>query len=206
MTDVVLNLVPQYGLYLIFGVVFLACLAVPLPSSMLVLASGSFAATEDLVLWQVMAVTFAAFVLGDQVAFHIANRLGPKLLAPMRDRARFARAINKSEAMLEQRGGIAVLLSHTILSPTCPYVSFLCGAGGLKWITFSVTAVIGALIWTSAYVGLGYSFASQLSQVTDLISDFIGIILAGAFLFGSFLWLRAKWRAHAHKTEAESKA
>ena len=48
MTDSVLALVPDYGIFLVFGVVLLACLAVPLPASVLVLTSGSFAAAGDL--------------------------------------------------------------------------------------------------------------------------------------------------------------
>lgn len=194
MTDFVLALVPQYGLWLIFGVVLLACLAFPLPASMLVLASGSFAASGDLIVWQVFVVTFAAFVIGDQIAYRIAHKAGAPLLDWMGQRPRVAPLVQKSKDLLGRRGTVAVLLSHTVLSPTCPYVSYLCGAGGMTWRAFTATAVFGAGIWSAAYVGLGFVFATQLSQVAEILSDFLGIVMAGAVGMACFMLLRSRWR------------
>lgn len=194
MTDYILGLVPTYGLYLIFVVVTLACMAIPLPASMLVLAAGSFAAAGDLVLWQVLAVSFVAYVVGDQLAYRIAAIAGPKLLGRLRGNRKMDRVINKSEALLQRKGKAAVLLSHTILSPTCPYVSYLCGAGGMSWRSFSTVAAFGAALWAAAYVGLGYAFADQLSQVSTILSDFFGLVIAACVLFGSGLWLARRWK------------
>ncbi|NBT33764.1 MAG: DedA family protein, partial [Rhodobacteraceae bacterium] len=54
MTDTLLALVPTYGVWLIFGSVLLSCFALPIPSSILVMTAGGFAASGDLVLWQVV--------------------------------------------------------------------------------------------------------------------------------------------------------
>ena len=62
MTDVVLALVPNYGVFLVFGVVLLACLAVPLPASVLVLTAGSFAAAGDISLLTVFVAATAAYI------------------------------------------------------------------------------------------------------------------------------------------------
>ncbi|MBU2957633.1 VTT domain-containing protein [Paracoccus sp. 1_MG-2023] len=195
MTDYVLGLVPDYGLYVVFAVTVLACLAVPLPASMLVLAAGSFAAAGDLSLWQVLAVTAAAFILGDQLAFAIARRAGPRLLGRLRRRDRMDRLLSRSEDLLQQRGGVAVLLSHTILSPTCPYVSYLCGAGGMARNRFSALAIPGAVIWTLAYGGLGYVFADRLAQVSEVLSNFFGVVLAATAVALSLRWLLGQWKA-----------
>jgi len=195
MTELVIGLIPTYGLFIIFGVVSLACLAVPLPSSMLVLAAGAFAASGDLVLWQVVVTAFAGFVIGDQLAFGIAHRLGPRILGMMRKRQSLVPVLDKSEKLIDQRGPVAVLLSHTVLSPTCPYVSYLCGAGGMRWPAFAGMATLGAAIWASAYVLLGYVFATQLTQVANVLSQFFGLIFAliGVVICGK--WLRSRWAA-----------
>ena len=195
MTETVIGLIPNYGLLVIFAVVSLACLALPLPSSMMVLASGAFAATGDLTLWQVIAVAFVAFVVGDQVAFGLAARVGPRLLSGVRSKPRLAPVLTKSEAMLEARGQVAVLLSHTVLSPTCPYISYLCGAGGMKWASFSLMATFGAAIWVSVYVLLGYAFATQLTQVAEILSKFLGLLLALGVVVFCMLRLRRNWQA-----------
>lgn len=201
MTDFVIGLIPDYGLFILFGVVALACLALPLPSSLLVLSSGAFAATGDLVLWQVLLVAFAAFVAGDQVAFRIAAGIGPKLLGWLRGKPKLVPVLDKSEVMLAQKGQMAVFLSHTILSPTCAYVSYLCGAGGMRWSAFTTTAMIGAAIWVTAYVSLGYLFATQLGQVASILSDFFGIVLTLCLILTCVTWLRNRWLKHIRDHE-----
>jgi membrane protein DedA with SNARE-associated domain len=205
MIDVLISLIPDYGLFIIFGVVALACLAMPLPSSVLVLASGAFAASGDLVLWQVLGVAFTAFVIGDQLAFLIAGSFGPRLLAWMREKPRLEPVLVKSETLLEEKGSVAVFLSHTILSPTCPYISYLCGAGGMNWPRFSVVATIGAAIWVMTYVALGFVFATQLEQVAAILSQFFGIIFAAAIVLGCLHWLRKSWRKQMREHQLKTK-
>jgi membrane protein DedA with SNARE-associated domain len=194
LTDTILALVPDYGLTLIFLVVSLACLAVPLPASMLVLTAGSFAASGDLPLGGVLVTAFAAFIIGDQIAYAIARVAGPRVLALLGRSPRMAPVIARSEGLLQERGTLAVLLSHTILSPTCPYVSYLSGAGGLSRFRFSVAAIPGAAIWTIGYVGLGYAFATQLEQLAQITSQFFGVVLAATVAIGMFVVLRNRWR------------
>lgn len=198
MTDTFLTLVPDYGTYIVALVVFLACLAVPLPASVLVLTAGSFAAAGDLSILAVSLGVLAAFILGDQVAFWIASRAGRRIIDKFRKRASLAPVLAKSEDMLARRGAIAVLMSHTIVSPTCPYITYLSGAGGLSWAQFTLAAIPGAIIWTAAYLGLGMVFASQLEQVITLLSNFFGFVLAGCVLVGLVLLLRSRWRESGH--------
>ena len=89
---------------------------------------------------------------------------------------------------------MAVLMSHTIVSPTCPYITYLSGAGGLSWKQFTVAAIPGAVIWTAAYLGLGVIFAAQLEQVISVLSNFFGVVLAGCALLGLGVLLRKRWR------------
>lgn len=201
MTEVVLALIPDYGLFVIFGVIFVACLAIPLPASMVVLASGGFAATEDLALLQVVPVAFAAYVLGDQAAFWLSRSVGPSLLDWLRKRKKPARIIAKGEELIEERGVLAVILSHTVLSPLCPYVSFICGAGRMGWALFTGAAMTGAAIWTAVYVSLGYVFASQIDQVATILGNLIGLVFALIALVISWKFLRRRWRKAVHAAE-----
>lgn len=201
MIEAILALVPDYGLILIFGVVLMACMAVPLPASVLVLTSGSFVASGDLSLGPVLLTGFTAYLIGDQLAFAIASKVGPRLLAVFERSERTAPVLHKSRALLQRRGTLAVFLSHTIFSPTCPYISYLSGAGGLSWRNFTCAALPGAIVWTGAYVGLGYTFATQLEQVAELLSNFFGVVLAGAVALACLLLLKRRWAA-SHATES----
>ncbi len=193
MTETVLALIPDYGLFIVFGTVVLACMAVPLPASVLTLTAGSFAAVGDLSLVSVLTTVFAAFAIGDQAAFLLARRFGRKPVVHLSKSPRFGPIIQRSETLLQRRGALAVFLSHTIFSPTCPYVTYLSGAGGLTWSWFTAAALPSAAVWTAGYVGLGYIFAAQLEQVATLISNFFGIVLAMAVAIGAILLLKKRW-------------
>ncbi len=204
MTETVLALVPDYGLILVFVVIMLASLAVPLPASVLALTAGSFAAVGDLSLPWVIATGFSAFVIGDQIAFFIASKFGTKLIAKGKQSERLAPVIERSENMLEKRGATAVFLSHTILSPTCPYVTYLSGAGGLPWKKYATVAGIGALLWTLGFVGIGYALSSQLEAVASLIANFFGVVLACAVAVVLLVILRNRWRSSRETDTAET--
>lgn len=196
MIDAILELVPLYGLYLIGGVVALSCLAVPLPASMLVMASGGFAAAGDLVLWQVVLVAFAGFVLGDQIAFRAARSAGGGFMTRLKARPARAAAVSRAEALVARWGTMAVLAGRTIISPLGPWTSYVSGAAGLGWLPFTVAAVSGAAIWATGYGLLGYFFADQISTIATMILNGSGFILAGAVALGSGWWLWRSWRAY----------
>lgn len=203
MTDTILALIPTYGLWVTSLVVILACLAVPLPASMLAMATGSFAAAGDLVLWQAISTAYGAYILGDQIAFRIARSGGGAIIDRLRRRKRAAGLIERAEAMLQRHGVVAVFLSRTIFSPLGPYMSYLCGAANLRWISFTLASFLGAACWASAYVLLGYYFANRLVEIADLITNGLGIIVALAVAFGSAIWLRRSWKRYKEQEKQQ---
>lgn len=196
MTDYVLALIPQYGLLVVFVVTTIACLGIPLPSAMLALAAGGFAATGDLTLWHVIAVTLLSFIAGDQIAYQIARKGGPGLINKLKNYQKMEKLIGKAEGLLDKRGNTAIILSRTIVSPAGPWVSYICGATGFKWPNFSISASIGAACWTLAYVCIGYFSAGHLSNLTELVSNFLGVIIAGVIGLVSIIWLIRAWVHH----------
>ena len=81
MSDWFLAAVGSWGIPALALATFLSCLAVPLPSSMMMLAAGAFAASGDLVLWQVMAAALTGALIGDQLGYAAGRLGGPSLVA-----------------------------------------------------------------------------------------------------------------------------
>jgi membrane-associated protein len=194
MTETLLALVPTYGLWLILFALPLSCLALPIPSSILVMTAGGFAAAGDLTLWQVQAAAFAGFVAGDQLTYGLARAGGAPLVARLKGRPKLGPLFGKAEAMLHRRGTLAVFLSRTIFSPLGPYMGYLSGALRLHWAGFTLAAVLGAACWCAGYSLLGYVFATQITQVASLIGNAIGVILASAVVVGLILYLYRSWK------------
>lgn len=203
MIDTILGLVPSYGAYLVALCVALSCLAVPLPSSMLVLAAGGFAASGDLDLWQVGLGAFAGFVIGDQIAYQIGKRGGIAVKARLAKGPKRAAMIGKAESFVDRHGSWAVLASRTIVSPLGPYVGFVGAAAGMTWMRFTFPAVFGAANWSAGYAGLGYAFADRIADIANLLGNLAGAIMALALVVGSGIWLFkiAKARQLAQATE-----
>jgi membrane-associated protein len=185
-TDQILELVPTYGLPLLAVVVFLSCLALPVPSSLVMLASGSFAAAGDLAMVQTFATALFAAIAGDQAGYLIGRRGGAPLLAWIARKGDRKALLDKARAWINRRGGIGVFLSRWLVSPLGPYVNFIGGATGLDWRRFTLWGAAGELVWVSLYVGLGVAFADNIGAAAELATDFIGALAAGvvALLLG----------------------
>lgn len=193
MTDYFLGLIPDYGLWIVFACVAIACLGIPLPSSVLVLTSGGFAAAGELDILNVLLATFTAFAFGDQLALNAGRFVGPPLLDRLRSMGRFRGLIEKGELLLEQKGTMAIFLSHTILSPVGPYVTYICGASQMSWFRFSATALIGTALWTVTYTMLGYLLAGQLTTLSEAVRDFLSIGIALVCFGASAFVIYRKW-------------
>ncbi len=180
MTETLMALVPQFGLWLIAAVTFLSCLAVPVPSSLLMVAGGAFAAAGDLSLAATGAAAYAGAVIGDQTGFAIGRR-GQGVLARIEHTSPRRRALLRRARHFSRRwGGPGVFLSRWLLSPLGPYVNFIGGATGMGWAGFSAWAAAGELVWVALFTGLGFLFYDQIEMVADIAGNVSGFLAAAA--------------------------
>lgn len=192
MTDFVFGLVASYGIAIILGITFLSCLAVPVPSSFVMLAGGAFVASGDLRGWQVLAAAFCGAVLGDQLGFELGRLGGASLLTRLKRAPRRALVLGKSGSLIDRWGGSAVFFTRWALSPLGPYVNPLAGALGMARLRFMAFGIAGEAVWVTIYVGLGYLFASNIVWLAELAGNTVGLITAGSIsvLLGYNLWRR----------------
>ena len=189
MSEIILALVVDYGVPIVFCVTFLSCLAVPVPSSVLMLAAGAFAATGDLSLAAVGFAALSGAILGDNTGYWAARHLGkhaedwlladPKRLA-LRDRC---------VAVLDKRGGPALFFTCWLIAPLGPSMNYVCGITRFHWPRFIVWGIAGEIMWVSIYVGLGFTFADSLTTIASILSNASGFITSFALLIGLGWWL-----------------
>ncbi|MEE9388349.1 MAG: DedA family protein [Paracoccaceae bacterium] len=186
MSETLTALVPVYGLWLIAIVTFLGCLAVPIPSSLLMIAGGAFAASGDISLLALFLSAFAGAIAGDQAGFAL-GRKGPIVLSRFKTTKGQRKILfDRAQDLSAKWGGIGVFLSRWLLSPLGPYVSFIAGATGMSWTIFSLYGTAGELIWVGIYTGLGFVFSNQVEMVADIAANVSGFLAAAtlAILLG----------------------
>lgn len=194
MTETFLTLVATWGVYAISLSAFLSCLLVPVPTALVMLAGGAFAAAGDLSVQNVLFGAWLAAVLGDQTGFHVGRRMGPLIERYAYRRRKTREAHDKARNWVAAKGEYAVFLSTWALAPMGPYVNFAAGAGGLGLLRFTVWDALGEAIWVGVYVMAGFFFASEIAALAEILEKASGFLvcLAGAGLIGWIAWNRMK--------------
>ncbi len=192
MTDIVLALAADYGVPLLFCVTFLSCLALPVPSSLLMLASGGFAAAGDLSLTAVAVAAFCGAVIGDNTGYWIARGLGQRFGDWLTADPNRAALRKRATAFMGKWGGYSVFFSCWLVAPLGPYVNYVSGLSRFSWPRFALFGAAGEVFWVGIYVGLGYAFAENLTGIANLLGNISGFLVAGVIAAGLAIWL---WRA-----------
>jgi membrane protein DedA with SNARE-associated domain len=186
MTDWLLALVPQYGVWLLVACTFLSCLGLPIPASILMLTAGGFVAAGDLSLTGNVAAALGGAVAGDQAGYFGGRWGGAGLIKRLGSRAA---PLAKATRFLASRGGIAVYLSRWLVSALGPYVNVAAGAAQQPWIKFTLWGIAGEATWVGIYISLGYAFADNLEAASSMAMELLGFLAAGAVAIGLAVWL-----------------
>lgn len=199
MTDTIFALVTGYGALVIFASSFLSCLALPIPTSLMMLSGGAFVASGDLAAWQVVLAAWGGAILGDQTGYLIGRRGGAPLAARLaRTPARRA-VLDRAQRLVDRRGGLGVFLSTWLFAPLGPWVNFIAGTTGLGWLRFTIWDTLGETIWVTVYVALGYGFATRIEAISDMLGNAVGLLAALAVAAAMLVWIRGSLRAQKAK-------
>jgi membrane protein DedA with SNARE-associated domain len=196
MTDLFFSLVSTYGAFVVGIATFLSCLALPIPSSFVMLAGGAFVASGDLALFAVVVAAFAGAVIGDQVGFRIGRHGGAAVEGRLHATPAQAAVLSRAQAFVGRWGVAGVFLSRWLFSPLGPWVNFAAGATGMGALRFTVSDVLGEALWVALYVGLGYLFAANIETLASLLGNAVAAVTAAAVTagLGVLLWRAAKAR------------
>ena len=195
MTDWLLALVPQYGLWLLAATTFFSCLALPFPASIMMLTAGGFVAAGDLALLPTLAAAAGGGIAGDQLGFWAGRKFGSPLLDRVRRDPARDKLLQKAVAMLEAKGIVAVFLTRWLFSPLGPWINLVTGSTGYGWHRFTAAGIAGEVVWSGLYVGMGYGFAGNITAASDMLGSVLGILAGGATAVILGLWLRSALKA-----------
>lgn len=189
MTDWLLALVPQYGLWLLAATTFLSCLALPFPASILMLTAGGFAAAGDLVLWQAFGAAAAGGIAGDQLGYWAGRGFGAGFLSRLRVDPGRDKLLARADAFIERKGVMAVFFSRWLVSPLGPWVNLIAGSTDYAWGRFTLAGVAGETVWAGLYVGTGYGFAGNVEAASQALGSALGMVGGAGAVLALGYWL-----------------
>ena len=87
--------------------------------------------------------------------------------------------------LFDQWGGLTVFITRTFMSYLSSVASLLAGISHYRLSKFLAIALIGRLIWTAAYLGLGYGIGADWEAATSFLTNLSALVLSLALLLGS---------------------
>lgn len=203
MSDYLLSMLGVYGLPLLFGILLVGSVGFPMPSSLLLIAAGSFIEQGEMSLWPVLGLAAAGAIIGDNLGYALGRWGGRRVTGKITNLVGGEERLKSAEDWLKHRQGAGVFLSRWLLTPLGPIVNIICGTTNYPWPRFLLYDVLGEALWVVLYVMLGRFFSDRVQAMSDLLGDFTWMILGlfAALVLGWMLFrhFRAPDSARAEK-------
>jgi membrane protein DedA with SNARE-associated domain len=183
--DEIVSALLVYGYPALALTLLLGAVGLPLPSGLSMVVAGSLAAQGRMEWPLASTLAVTASVLGDLIGYGLGRVFGRELLDR---RARWLGLTPDRRARVERLvgrwGALSVLLSRSLVSFLSSAVNLVAGASGYRLAGFAASAIAGRLVWTSAYLGLGYGASGGLDHAAGFLTNLSGFLIALALLAG----------------------
>ncbi|SRR6266566_5325241 len=184
-----LTLLQNYGYPALWLTVFVAAAGIPIPITLLLLATGAFAALGDFNITFLFIIAFSALVCGDNTGYLIGRIWGSKVLNRVEHSKRWSRLIPpktivRSRYHFQHRGGWAIFLSRFLFSALGSVINLLSGSEFYPYGYFLFFDTSGEALGAIIPLLLGYIFGASWEAVGDVLgySSFLILSLLAVIL------------------------
>jgi membrane protein DedA with SNARE-associated domain len=187
--DAVMTAVLNYG-YAALAVTFLlGAIGAPLPTGLVAVLAGSLAGAGHLKWSWLAALTVAASLAGDALAYLIGRLVGENVFSRYGPWIGYSsRRRDRVKALFARFGGLTVLVSRTLASHLSSIASVLAGVSHYPWFGFALFSVAGRVVWTFAYLGLGFAIGNDVEAASQFLANVSGLVLALALLVAALVY------------------
>lgn len=176
------TLIERFGAYALIGVVIVVFIETGLffpilPGDSLLFTAGALVAQEELhfPLWLLcLLVTVAAFA-GDQNAYWIGRRIGPRLFNRPDSRFFKREHIEETHRYFERYGGATVIIARFV-PIVRTYSAASAGIGKMHYPKFAAYDLVGAILWGCGVTLLGYMLGNIPFVQKNIEFLLVGII------------------------------
>ena len=166
------------------------------PGETALLLGGLVAGQGQVDVLTMIAIVWACAVAGDLTSFYLGRRLGRAFMVKHGPKVQITEArLEQVERFFDRHGGKAILIGRFV-GLVRAMAPFMAGSSGMPLRRFVPYDVIGAGLWGSTFVLLGYVFWQSFSQLVDYAKK--GALALGAVivLVVAIVWL-VRWLRNA---------
>lgn len=171
-----------------------------LPGDSLLFTAGALVAQDSLQLniWVLCLMLFLAAFAGDQVAYAIGRKLGPRVFSRPDSRFFKQKYIDQTYAYFDRYGGRTIIVARFVPFVRT-YAPVAAGVGKMSYRHFVSFNVIGALLWGVGVTLLGY-LLGNVTFIKDNIEALLVVIVLASLLPVAFELWRARRKEKAGET------
>lgn len=195
------HLIESFGAYALIGVVIVVFIETGLlfpllPGDSLLFTAGALVAQDRLhfPLWLLCLLLFLAAFGGDQSAYWIGRRLGPRVFDRPDSRIFKRRHIDETNAYFERYGGRTIIVARFIPFVRT-YAPVAAGVGRMSYRHYVSFDLVGALLWGVGVTLLGYALGNIPFIKANIELLLIAVVLVSVAPIGIRLtrsWLAAR--------------
>jgi membrane protein DedA with SNARE-associated domain/diacylglycerol kinase family enzyme len=186
-----------------------AFVGLAVPGETAVVVGGVVAARGEVEIVPLIAVVWMAAAAGDAASFLLGRRLGRPFLDRHGTRLHLGpKRRERVERFYSEHGGKAVLIGRFagVVRAVSP---FLAGASGLALRRFLPWSAAGALLWSAAFLLVGYAFSESFAQAGDTAARVaLGVALVAALAYLTAAGIRSgrlRRRGRTHQAKRQER-
>src|SRR5262252_2721193 len=189
-----------WGYLGVFICVFMGNLGIPVPEETVLLTAGFLAGRGDLSLEPLYLVGIGSAVTGDCFGFLFGRTGGQRLFERLAQRFAFVRTrYERLQYFFNAHGSKAVFMARFVAGARF-LAGPMAGAAGMPFVRFLGWNIMGAIIWCSLMVTIGYLVGDEVWRAADMIHStarWIGLGLGAAALIAYLVrWWMNQTRAN----------
>jgi reactive intermediate/imine deaminase len=185
-------LLQQYGLGLVFVNVLALQAGLPVPAYPVLIVAGAYAAMGGSPLWQLVAVGVAAALIADTGWYLAGRRFGLSILRTLcRVSLSPDTCVRQTESMFQRFGPTSMVFAKFIPG-FASVATALAGAIRLRYWVFLLFDAVGAALWVSVGVALGYLFRNAVDDAMNTLKA-LGQVGLALVVAGFVAWVLIKW-------------
>ncbi len=204
--DVIIDFFGVWSYAILFAIIFMETgfVVTPfLPGDSLLFTVGAFSARGSLNVVVIFIALFLAAVIGDGVNYWIGHTIGPRVFEKDYRLLRRSHLV-KTQEFYEKHGGKTIVLARFI-PIVRTFAPFVAGVGTMEYKRFIGYNIVGAFLWTSIFIFMGYFFGNIPIVQQNFEILVVGIILISVLpMMIEFLRSRLRKRSVGNDPEPTS--
>jgi membrane-associated protein len=123
-----------------------------------------------------LPLVFIGGALGDQVGYMFGARVGPSLFTRPDSRLFKQENVTRSHEFFERHGARALVLARFV-PVVRTFTPILAGVSGMRYRTFVAYNLVGAALWSSLALLLGYGLGDRFPKLENYLTPILLVIV-----------------------------